>query len=215
MRKEEEYCLDVVKVAKAIYNKGLVEKWEGNVSIRYDEKEEFFITPSLNDYENLIKDDIVHMSFNGEILNNDKIPSSETEMHSMIYKTRNKVQCIIHTHSEYATILSIVHMKIPIIMEEQVILLGGSINVSKFETAHTKKIGKAAIETLGIKNAALLANHGVIVCGKTVEHTLKYAELVEKLAKIYWGALQIGDPYILPIKDYEIFIKDYKDNFSS
>ncbi|MBY8983347.1 MAG: class II aldolase/adducin family protein [Candidatus Lokiarchaeota archaeon] len=214
MVKEEELSFQVVKTAKAIYYKGLVEAWEGNVSIRNGIKKEFFITPSLNKYETLTKDKIVHMNFKGEVLNNENTPSSEAKMHSIIYNAREKVHCIIHTHSLYATLLSIVHKCIPIIIEEQIILLGGSIEISEFKTAHTEDIGKAALKALGKKNAALLANHGAIVCGKTVKHTLKFAEFVEKLAKIYWGALQIGKPHILEEKDYNKFKKDFNNIFS-
>ena len=85
---------------------------------------------------------------------------------------------------------------IPIIMEEQVILLGGNIEVSKFEIAHTEEIGKAALSALGFRNAALLANHGAIICGRSVKHALKFAELVEKLAWIHYGATQMGGTHI-------------------
>ncbi|MBY9006622.1 MAG: class II aldolase/adducin family protein [Candidatus Lokiarchaeota archaeon] len=215
MVKKENLCHEIVKLAKLIYEKGLIDAWEGNISIRNEEKEEFFITPSQNNYINLTEDKIVHMDLQGRIISKGKKPSSESKMHSLIYRNRIKVHCIIHTHSLYSTLLSIVHKKIPIIMEEQIILLGGSIDISEFKVAHTEEIGNAALIALGNKNAALLANHGTIVCGKTVEHAIKFAELTEKLAKIYWGALQIGEPHILLEKDYKDFIEDFKKNFSS
>jgi L-ribulose-5-phosphate 4-epimerase len=211
---EEEIRKSVTKAAKAIFNKGLVEAGEGNVSVRFGRKEEFFITPSFNQYDSLQKDEIVHMNFEGEALSSGKLPSTEAKMHTAIYKARKKVGAVIHTHSTYATLLSIVRKGIPIIMEEQVIFLGGSIDVSQFGKAHTDEIGNAALEALDLKNAALLANHGVIICGKNVDHCVKFAELVEKLAKMYWGALQVGNPYNIPEEHYKRFEKHFDALFA-
>ncbi|MBD3214124.1 MAG: class II aldolase/adducin family protein [Candidatus Lokiarchaeota archaeon] len=211
---EEEIRESVTKAAKAIFNKGLVEAGEGNVSVRFGRKEEFFITPSFNQYDSLQKDEIVHMNFEGEALSSGKLPSTEAKMHTAIYKARKKVGAVIHTHSTYATLLSIVRKGIPIIMEEQVIFLGGSIDVSQFGKAHTDEIGNAALEALGIKNAALLANHGVILCGKNIDHCVKFAELVEKLSKMYWGALQVGNPYNIPEEHYNRFKKHFDALFA-
>ena len=213
--KEEQYRKDVVEGAKAIYKKGLVEPGEGNVSVRNGKKEEFFITPSFNQYETLTINDVVHMKFDGTALSAGKLPSTEAIMHTMIYRTRPKVHCVIHTHSPYATMLSIDRMSIPIIMEEQVIFLGGSVEVSDFGKAHTNEIGQAAINALGIKNAALLSNHGVIVCGKSTGHAVKFAELVEKLAKMYWGALQVGKPYVVPEEHYQRFYRHFDSLFAN
>ncbi len=214
MKKDTDLCFEVISVAKTIFKKGLVDNWEGNVSIRSDLKQEFYITPTLNNYLDLTEEKVVHMDFNGTILSNGTKPSTEAKMHSLLYNNRKKVRCIIHTHSLYATILSINHTNIPIIMEEQVILLGGSVEISEYKVAHTEEIGKAALIALNNKNAALLANHGAIICGKTVEHAIKFAEFIEKLSKIYWGALQIGKPQILSDKDYGGFLGDFKDIFS-
>jgi L-ribulose-5-phosphate 4-epimerase len=213
--KEDQLRIEVVKGAKAIFAKGLVEAGEGNVSIRYGKKEELFITPSFNQYDRLKKEEIVHLNFEGTPLSAGKLPSTEAKMHIAIYKSRPKVQAVIHTHSTFATMLSIVQKGIPIIMEEMFIFLGGSIDVSEFGKAHTEELGGVALNALGIKNAALLANHGVLVCGKSLDHAVKFAELVEKLAKMYWGALQIGEPKIVPTERLERFQKLFESLFAN
>jgi L-fuculose-phosphate aldolase len=215
LTKEDMLRIEVVEGAKAIFTKGLVETGEGNVSIRNGKREELFITPSFNQYSTLIKNEVVHMNFDGTPLSSGKLPSTETKMHIAIYKSRPKVQAVIHTHSEYATMLSIVQKGIPIIMEEMYIFLGGSVDVSDFGKAHTDEIGQVALNTLARKNAALLANHGVIVCGKSMDHAIKFAELVEKLAKIYWGSLQIGEPKIISTEHLERFQKLHDSLFSN
>ena len=215
LNKEDQLRIEVVKAAKSIFSKGLVEAGEGNVSVRNGKKEELFITPSFNQYDTLKKEEIVHMNFNAIALSAGKLPSTEAKMHIAIYKSRPKVQAVIHTHSPFATILSINRKSIPLIMEEMFIFLGGTIDVSDFGEAHSGEIGQTALKALGIKNAALLANHGNIVCGKSLDHAVKFAELVEKLAKMYWGALQIGEPYILSNKQLERFQKLFKSLFAN
>jgi L-ribulose-5-phosphate 4-epimerase len=213
--REDQLRMEVVKGAKAIFIKGLVEAGEGNVSIRNGKKEELFITPSFNQYDTLNKDEIVHLNFDGTPLSAGKLPSTEAKMHIAIYRSRPKVQSVIHTHSPFASMLSIVQKGIPIIMEEMYIFLGGPIDVSGFGKAHTEEIGEVALKALGIKNAALLANHGVIVCGKSLDHAVKFAELVEKLAKMYWGALQIGEPKIISSEHLERFQKLFESLFAN
>ncbi len=215
LTKEDMLRIEVVEGAKAIFIKGLVDAGEGNVSIRNGKREELFITPSFNKYLTLKKEEIVHMNFDGTPLSTGKLPSTETKMHIAIYKSRPKVQAVIHTHSEYATILSIAQKGIPIIMEEMYIFLGGSVDVSDFGKAHTEEIGQVALNTLAKKNAALLANHGVIVCGKSMDHAVKFAELVEKLAKIYWGTLQIGEPKVISTEYLERFQKLHNSLFAN
>lgn len=213
--KEDQLRKEVVKGAKAIFAKGLVEAGEGNVSVRNGKKEELFITPSFNQYDTLKKEEIVHLNFEGTSLSAGKLPSTEAKMHIAIYKSRPKVQAVIHTHSPFATMLSIVRKSIPIIMEEMYIFLGGSIDVSEFGEAHTIEIGEVALMALGIKNAALLASHGVIVCGKSLDHAIKFTELVEKLAKMYWGALQIGKPNIISQEHLDRFQKLFESLFAN
>ncbi|GAG58138.1 unnamed protein product, partial [marine sediment metagenome] len=95
LTKENKLRIEVVDGAKAIFNKGLVEAGEGNVSIRNGRKEELFITPSFNQYSTLKKDEIVHLSFDGTPLSTGKLPSTEVKMHIAIYKSRPKVQSVI------------------------------------------------------------------------------------------------------------------------
>ena len=213
--KELKLRNEVVDGAKKIFEKGLNDNNEGNVSVRNGRKEELFITPTANQYDSLTVEQITHVDFEGNLIGKGKLPSTETKLHIAIYKARPKVKCVIHTHSPYATMLSIVRKHVPIIMEEQVVFLGGSIDLAPYGEAHTEEVGQVALKALGNKNAALLSNHGVIVCGKSVINTVKYAELVEKLARVYWGALQVGNPIILDNENLEKFYTMHSRLFSN
>jgi len=212
---EKHLRMEVVNGAKAIFKRGLVDVGEGNVSHRVPEKEELFITPTFNQYETMTKDDVVHLKFDGTQLSKGKRASTEYRLHVAIYKARPRAQCVIHSHSPYATMLSVARKKIPVLLEEMVIILGGVVNVSKFRIAHTGDIGEKALRALGTTNAILLANHGVLVCGRTMEHAVKMAELAEKMARIYWGSSQIGGPIVIPEESYSGFIEDFNSEFAT
>ena len=206
--------MELVNGAKAIFSKGLVDIGEGNVSVRIPKKQELLITPTYNLYETMKKEDVVHLKFDGTQLSKGKRASSEYRLHVAIYKARPKAQCVIHTHSPYATMLSVARIKIPILLEEMVVFLGGEVNVSEFGRAHTDEMGEKPLMALSTTNAVLLANHGVLVCGRTVKHAIKMAELVEKMAKIFWGSSQIGEPVIIS-KEASRFKKIFDLNFAT
>jgi len=212
---DDQMRLEIVNASKKIYSRGLVQAGEGNLSLRIPGKDEMFITPTYNSYEDLVKANIVHIKFDGIVMNSTRQPSSEYRLHADLYKARPKVMAIIHTHSPYATMLSAARLKIPVLIEEQVIFLGGHVDVSEFASAHTEEFSKNAIKGLGTRNATLMANHGVLACGKSMSDTIKMAELVEKLAWIYYGAKLMGGPVSISDKSCPMFIELFEEKFAT
>ncbi|MFX0075480.1 MAG: class II aldolase/adducin family protein [Candidatus Hermodarchaeota archaeon] len=212
--KLEQLRKTVVSGAQEIYKKGLVEDGEGNVSVRIN-KNEILVTPTSTKYSLLNPDLIVHMDLDGNVLGTGKIPSTEVKMHLAVYKDRPKVKCVIHNHSPYVSMLSVLRKDIPIIMEQQLIFLGGEIRCTEITEAHTEEMGVSALKALGRNNAAILANHGAIICGKSLDHAVRFSVILEKLAKVYWGALQIGEPLTIPNENLEEHEKMFTRLFAS
>jgi len=206
---------DVVIGAKKIFNKGLVQAGEGNVSVRIPGKDELYITPTFNLYEDLRETDVVHLKFDGTILSKGRGPSSEYRLHVEVYQFRPKVMAVIHTHSPYATMMSAARKPIPVLIEEQVIFLGGKVDISEFASAHTEEFSESAIKALGTRNGTLMANHGVLVCGRNMNHAIKMAELVEKLAWIHYGATQMGGTHAISEKSCPMFIDEFEEKFAT
>jgi ribulose-5-phosphate 4-epimerase/fuculose-1-phosphate aldolase len=190
---DAEYREMVLQGAKAVYAAGLVQFGEGNVSVRVKKAEELYITPSQNDYATMTAEDVVHVQMDGTMLTKGKPLSSEYRLHVAIYQARPKVNCVIHTHSPYAGMLSIVKKPIPPIFEEMVIFLGGGVGLAEYGQSGSDDLGANALAAMGDTNACLLTNHAVVGCGRDVEKAVKAVNLVEKMAMIYWGAIQTGD----------------------
>ena len=186
----------LVDYGKKLLDKNLVAGTSGNLSLR-GQADEIYITPSGMDYLEITEDDIVKINFMGEILEGDKKPSSEWMMHVEIYKNYQNYNAIVHTHSPIATAFAVSRKKIPLILIEMKPFLGGEIEVAPFKPSGSLELAKSLIPYLKKSNSCLLANHGVVSCGKNIESSFLSAEYVEDAAKIYYYSLNIGDPKII------------------
>ena len=186
----------LVAYGKKLLDKNLVAGTSGNLSLR-GQSDEIYITPSGMDYLEITEDDIVKINFMGEILEGDKKPSSEWMMHVEIYKNYPKYNAIVHTHSPIATAFAVSRKKIPLILIEMKPFLGGEIEVAPFKPSGSLELAKSLIPYLKKSNSCLLANHGVVSCGKNIESAFLSAEYVEDAAKIYYYSLNIGEPKII------------------
>ena len=186
----------LVSYGKKLLDKKLVAGTSGNLSLR-GQADEIYITPSGMNYLEITENDIVKINFKGEILEGDKKPSSEWMMHVEIYKNYPNYNAIIHTHSPIATAFAVSRKKIPLILIEMKPFLAGEIEVAPFKPSGSLELAKSLIPYLKKSNSCLLANHGVVSCGKNIESAFLSAEYVEDAAKIYYYSLNIGDPKII------------------
>jgi L-fuculose-phosphate aldolase len=124
-------------------------------------------------------------------------PSSEWRFHHDIYAQRPEVNAIIHTHSPFATTLACLHRDIPA-FHYMIALAGGTdIRCAPYALFGTQELSNVAIEALHGRKACLLANHGMITVGSSLEDAMCVAIEVESLAEQYWRALQISEPKLL------------------
>ena len=189
----------VLETALKMVEAGLVVAKEGNVSARVLGEDKIAITPSRVPYELMTVDDILIVDFNEKIVQGKRKPSTETKMHIAVFKARNDVGGVLHTHSPYASALSSVRgSKIPPLMDEQTVYLGGEIGTTSYAVAGSAEIAANAATALLERDGTLLSNHGTICCGKTLDEALRNAILVEKLAQVYLIAKTIGEVTQVP-----------------
>lgn len=188
----------IVEAGRKMYNTGLVAGTSGNISMRNPDKEDsFFITPSSMAYDQIQEHDIVEINSKGEPYIKGLRPSSEWQMHICVYERFKKYNAIVHTHSTFATSFAVTHEDIPLILIEMRPYLGGDLHVAPYRPAGTKELGEVILPYLEDRNSCLLANHGTISCGETLEDAFMAAEYVEDAAKIYYYAKTSGTPVII------------------
>lgn len=181
---------EVHRTALAVRREGLVVKNLGNMSARDGDK--VYITPTSIPYEVLKLEQLVTIGLDGQHLDGPLHASSERRVHQAIYKARSDVRAIVHTHSVYATAWSFLEKPLDLGTEELSYYVNGSVATAEFAPAGTDELGENAAEALTGKQAVLLAKHGVVAVGKTLEEAFNNALIVERQAHIAWLLKQSG-----------------------
>jgi L-ribulose-5-phosphate 4-epimerase len=177
-------------------------KWTGgNISVRDPETGYVVIKPSGVRYEALKAEHMVVVDLDGNIVEGDLKPSSDTASHLYIYRHRPDVNGIVHTHSPYASAFAAVGKPIPVVLTAIADEFGGPIPCGGFALIGSEAIGKVVLEAIGNSPAVLLKNHGVFTVGATAQKAVKAAVMTEDVAKTVWLALQIGTPDEIPPAD--------------
>jgi len=178
--------LNIIKNCKLQLKLGLNIGSEGNISIRRGNK--IFITPSGVDIKDLKSNSISELNLDGK--NSNKIkPSSEVDLHLMIYKKRKGINAIVHCHSDWATILSCTRRNIPSFHYMVAEFGGENIKCSKYATFGTRKLANFVYEASIGRKGCLIANHGQICFGENIEEAMHLSIALEKLSKHYYFCL--------------------------
>lgn len=173
----------------------------GNVSGRDPQTGLVVIKPSGVRYEDLRPEHMVVVDLQGQIVEGDLKPSSDTASHLHIYRHRPDVGGVVHTHSPYATAFAALGRPIPVVLTAIADEFGGPIPCGGFAMIGDESIGKVVIDTIGDSSAVLLKNHGVFTIGKTAEAAVKAAIMTEDNAHTVWLALQLGIPEEIPAQE--------------
>ncbi|GAA5526424.1 L-ribulose-5-phosphate 4-epimerase [Herpetosiphon gulosus] len=173
---------------------GLVTWTSGNVSARDPETNLVVIKPSGVMFEDLRPADHVVLDLNGNVIEGDLKPSSDTASHLYIYRHRPDVNGIVHTHSPFATAFAANGKSIPVYLTAMADEFGGPIPCAGFALIGGEEIGQQVVEHIGTSPAVLLQNHGVFTIGKSAKAAVKAAVMTEDVARTTWYALQIGQP---------------------
>jgi L-fuculose-phosphate aldolase len=193
-----EAMKEVLKTGQELVRRGLVAGTSGNCSARVPGSDFIVITPSSMEYELLLAEDMCVVNMDREKVEGRYDPSVEVIMHLAIYKAREDVGGIVHTHQKMASAVAVAGKSIPPILEEEVFALGGGIELAKYALPGTEDLARNAVEALGSRNACLLPHHGVVAVGPRIQDALLKAEIVERAAEIYIMASMIGSPQIVP-----------------
>lgn len=200
LQKEREL---VVEYGKKMITEGLTQGTGGNVSVYNREEGLWCISPSGIDYFETAPEDVVVMDIEGNIVEGNCKPSSEMEMHRLIYMNFPQANAVFHCHSTYATALSILREDLP--ASNYLVADGGGNNVrcSEYATFGTREIGEAAVKAMQGRRACLLANHGQITFAGNLKSAFGVARMVEQCSQTYLIARAAGVPKILDDEEME------------
>jgi L-fuculose-phosphate aldolase len=197
-----ELRAEVSEQGRSMVEQNLTKGVGGNLSRRSDD-DRVAISPSGIPYDRITPEMIPVIDLDGEVIEGDFEPSTESPMHNRIYRNRPNASAVVHTHSHYATTFASLGQSIPP-SHYLVSFIGDKIPLAGYATPGTEELGCKASDALEESyNACLLKNHGVIAIGNDVETALETALMVEFCARIHYQATSIGEPEIVPNESIE------------
>lgn len=192
----------VVQVGRQALAAGVVHGTAGNMSIRDRESGLIAISPSGIPYPVMTPEDVVVVDEQGEVREGTRKPSSETPLHTMVYRERPQIDAIVHTHAHYSTVVSTIREALPAILTEVSLVAGPRVPVTRYGLTGMDDLGASVLEVLDDDvRAVILKNHGLIVFGADFEDALTIAEVVEEAARVYIHALSANggrEPDLVP-----------------
>ena len=200
----------VIATALAMNAAGINRGKSGNVSARWRDAafDGFLVTPTGVPYHQTAPEQIVAMTLEGKARGT-LLPSSEWRFHRDIYVARTDVQAIVHTHAPFSTTLACMQRGIPSFHYMVAVAGGKDIRCAPYATFGTQELSDHAVKALAGRRACLLANHGMIAVGTSLEQALALVVEVETLAEMYWRALQIGEPVALSNAEMDIVLEKF------
>ncbi|MDC6484647.1 class II aldolase/adducin family protein [Methylophilaceae bacterium] len=200
MKKKNKLKSLLAVTALKLHKMGLNHGATGNCSCR--DGDTFLITPSGVDTKNLSEDKMVRMDFKGNIVESTSNlkPSSEWRFHQDIMSQRNEVGAIVHTHSVYASVVSLFNKELPSFHYMIAVAGGDSVRCAPYAMFGTQELSDNIINALVDRKACLIANHGLVTIGKNLTEALNIAEEIEHLCHQYIEAKKIGEPNLLDKK---------------
>jgi L-fuculose-phosphate aldolase len=197
---------DVIKTCLAMNEEGINQGTSGNVSVRTDEG--FLITASGIPYKKMKPEHVVEMDLEGGY-RGEYFPSTEWRMHMDIFKARPEAKAIVHVHSTYATAMACLRKEIPAFHYMIGIAGGSSLRVSDYAEFGTQELSDTMLKAMEGRSGCLLANHGQICFGDTLDKALWRAGEIEALCHQYWASLLAGKPVILADTEMSTVLKRF------
>lgn len=185
----------------------------GNVSARVPGEDLMVIKPSGVSYDDLSADAMVVCDLDGNLVEGDRQPSSDTAAHAYVYRHLPEVGGVVHTHSTYATAWAARGEAIPCVLTMIADEFGGEIPIGPFALIGDESIGRGIVDTLRASRskAVLMRNHGPFTVGKDARSAVKAAVMVEDVARTVHISRQLGDPVAITPADIDSLYDRYQN----
>ena len=180
----------------------------GNASQRL-ESGRMLISPSGMPAERCRAEDMVMVEADGRYAGA-RAPSSEWQLHRDVYAAFPAAGALLHAHAPFATALACQRLDIPAFHYMIARFGGTTVRCARYATFGTQALSDATVAALQERCACLLANHGMVVLGRDLEHALAMAIEFETLCEQYWRTLQLGEPVLLSEEEMAEVIERFK-----
>ncbi|WP_299874108.1 aldolase [uncultured Sulfitobacter sp.] len=177
---------DICLLAKSLFDRGLTHGSTGNISARTEDGG-LLVSPTGTSFGRLDPARLSRFDPQGRLINGDA-PTKEMPLHSAFYDTRSTAGAVVHLHSCHSVALSLLPDAdadnfLPPLTPYAIMQLG-RVKLLPFFVPGDPAMGDAVRGLAGKRAAVMLANHGPVVAGKTVEAACNAIEELEATAKL-------------------------------
>ncbi|MCC6491436.1 MAG: class II aldolase/adducin family protein [Pirellulales bacterium] len=187
----EQLKQEICDIGKRLYQRGFAAANDGNITYRVSDNE-VLCTPTMHSKGFLKPEDICLIDIQGNQLAGAKKRSSEALLHLEIMKARSDVRSVVHCHPPYATAFAVAREAVPSCVLPEVEVFLGNVPIARYETPSTQAFAETILPFVHQSNVVMLANHGTVSFGETVERAYWWTEILDAHCRILLLAKQIG-----------------------
>ena len=201
----------IIELCREMNVTGLNQGTSGNISARHDDH--MLITPSGVPYETMTPDMIARMLVDGDTgaWEGPCRPSSEWHFHRAVLRSNDDFGAVVHTHSTFATVLSMSRTTIPACHYMIAAFGGNDIRCADYATYGTAALSDNIMRAMKDRCACLMANHGMVAAGANLDEAMRAAVELETLSRQYYHARAAGTLNILADEEIAVVLDKFKD----
>jgi L-fuculose-phosphate aldolase len=184
---KEQMC----EIGRRIYNRGFAAANDGNITVRLNDRE-LLCTPTMVSKGYMKPDDVCKVDYDGNQLAGTRKRSSEVLLHLSVYRHRPDVNAVVHCHPPHATAFAVAHEPIPKCVLPEVEVFLGEVPISEYETPGGQSFADTIVPYVKDCNTILLANHGTVTFGPTLENAYFNSEIIDAYCRILILSRMLG-----------------------
>ncbi len=182
---------EICEIGDRIYKKGFAAANDGNISYRISEKE-VLCTPTQISKGFMKPDDLCVVDMDANQISGRRKSTSEIKLHLAIMKARPEVKSIVHCHPPHATAFGIAREPIPSCILPEVEIFLGEVPIAKYDTPGSQDFADTILPFVHKSNVVILANHGTVSWGETVEKAYWWTEVLDAYCRMLMLARGLG-----------------------
>jgi len=192
----------IVEVGKLMYQKGWVAANDGNISVRLD-RERIMCTPTGVSKGMMRPEDMLIVDLDGRKLEGERACTTEIQMHCTVYRLRPDVNSVVHAHPPVSTGFAVAGRALNLAILPEAVVTLGTVPLADYGLPGTPELSSQLVPYIPNHDALLMANHGVVCYGETLEKAFFRLETVEHLSRISLVAEMLGGPRLLPRREVD------------
>ncbi|MBN1589644.1 MAG: class II aldolase/adducin family protein [Pirellulales bacterium] len=182
---------EICEIGDRLYKKGFAAANDGNISYRVSEKE-VVCTPTLISKGFMKPEDLCTVDMEGNQTSGRRKRTSEVLLHLAIMKERPEVKSVVHCHPPHATAFGIAREPIPQCILPEVEIFLGDVPIARYETPGSQDFADTILPFVKKANVIILANHGTVSWGETVEQAYWWTEVLDAYCRMLMLARGLG-----------------------